>query len=121
METLLILFSWLTGSVIAGIVGANKKIGFGGALLISLFLSPLIGIIVALASKRREDERREQEMLQTQKEQNEILESLKTPQTSENSPYNSIADEIKKLKDLLDADAISEEEYEKMKSKLINQ
>lgn len=45
---------WLICSLIVGVVGQNKTIGFGGSFALSLFLSPLIGFIVAIASPRKQ-------------------------------------------------------------------
>ena len=45
----LVLF-WIILSFITAIAGNGKKIGYGGCLLISLILSPLIGLIIGLAS-----------------------------------------------------------------------
>ncbi len=39
-----------------GAMGKNRRIGFGWALVASLFLGPLIGLIITLCSKRNETE-----------------------------------------------------------------
>lgn len=41
---------WIVLSLLVGFAGSDKKIGYGGTFLISLLLSPLIGLIVALVS-----------------------------------------------------------------------
>lgn len=48
---------WIVFSLLAGIAGKDKKIGFAGAFLLALFLSPLIGFIVALASGKKKTTR----------------------------------------------------------------
>ncbi len=40
---------------VVGTIGSSRKIGFGGAFLWSLFLSPLIGFILAVISERNAD------------------------------------------------------------------
>lgn len=48
-----ILFGVLSGcllSVLVGIIGSRRRIGFGWAFLISLIFTPLVGLIVALIS-----------------------------------------------------------------------
>lgn len=41
---------WIGLAIVIGIIGNNKKICFGWALFWSLLLSPLIGLIIVLAS-----------------------------------------------------------------------
>lgn len=45
---------WLIFSVIVGIIAREKRIGFFGGFFLSLLLSPLIGLIIALVSKSKE-------------------------------------------------------------------
>lgn len=48
---LVILFGALSGcllSVLVGVIGSRRRIGFGWAFLISLIFTPLVGLIVAL-------------------------------------------------------------------------
>jgi len=51
----MIFFMWILFSVIVGIVGIDRKIGFMAAFFLSLLLSPLIGIIITLTSKTHDD------------------------------------------------------------------
>ena len=47
----MILFGALSGcllSVLVGVIGRRRRIGFGWAFLISLIFTPLVGLIVAL-------------------------------------------------------------------------
>ncbi|WP_418992797.1 hypothetical protein [Alistipes sp.] len=51
MSILTLVFGILSGSllsVLVGIVGSRRRIGFGWAFLISLLLTPVVGLIVAL-------------------------------------------------------------------------
>ncbi len=51
-----IAFVWVIFSVLIGFLGQNKKVGFMGAFLFSLLLSPLIGLIIILVSDRAQSE-----------------------------------------------------------------
>jgi len=48
--TFFIIIFWLILCFVVGSLGSNKNIGSTAAFLIALFLSPLIGFIVVLAS-----------------------------------------------------------------------
>lgn len=55
MGFLTIVFGILSGcllSVLVGIIGSNRRIGFGWAFLISLVFTPLVGLVVALLTER---------------------------------------------------------------------
>jgi hypothetical protein len=43
-------FAWIVLSFVVASLGKNKNIGYWGTFFLSLFLSPLIGLIIALAS-----------------------------------------------------------------------
>jgi predicted histidine transporter YuiF (NhaC family) len=73
---MVIFFSWITFSFVAGIIGSGRRIGFWGAFLLSIFLSPLVGLIFALVSKSKEKEEYEKRMLEIQKSQQEALKKL---------------------------------------------
>jgi len=45
---------WIILCIVIGLLGKNKKIGFGAAFLLSLILSPLIGLIIVLVSSSKE-------------------------------------------------------------------
>jgi hypothetical protein len=46
-----IVLGWFVGAVVVGIIAAGKGRSFFGAFLVSLFFSPLIGLVVVLVSK----------------------------------------------------------------------
>lgn len=55
MSLLILLFGLLSDSFLAalvGIVGSRRTIGFGWSFLISLLLTPLVGIVCVLCSDR---------------------------------------------------------------------
>lgn len=58
-----ILIPWLLFSLLAGFIGSGRKVGFIGAFFLALILSPLIGIIAALASKSTQTDAVERAML----------------------------------------------------------
>ena len=53
MTLLVLLFGVLSGcflSILVGLVGRSRRLGFGWSFLISLFFTPLIGLLCALIS-----------------------------------------------------------------------
>jgi phosphotransferase system glucose/maltose/N-acetylglucosamine-specific IIC component len=114
-----IFMLFLIFSVVVGVVGSSRKIGFFGAFILSFLLSPIIGLIITLNSKNIEREAYEKEILEVQKEQKNVLEELtKVDDTS--TPQSSITDELTKLNKLKENKTITEVEYEKLKDKIIN-
>jgi hypothetical protein len=43
---------WLIIAALVALLGRNRKIGYGWSLLLCLFLSPIIGLIIILFSKK---------------------------------------------------------------------
>lgn len=53
MALLTLVFGILSGcflSVLVGIVGSRRRIGFGWAFLLSLLFTPLVGLVIALVT-----------------------------------------------------------------------
>ena len=51
MSILIVLFGLLSDcllSVLVGIIGSSRRIGFGLAFLVSLIFTPLVGLIITL-------------------------------------------------------------------------
>ena len=119
MNKMGIIFLWIIFSFVVGWIGSKRNIGFWGAFLLSLLLSPLVGLIIALISKNIEDEAYKEKILQAQRRQKEALDILAESKRSESST-KSVADELEKLKKLKDEGVITEEEFEKLRNKLIN-
>ncbi len=46
----------IVGSALIALLGRNRKIGYGWSLVLCLFLSPLIGLIIILCSKKKDVE-----------------------------------------------------------------
>jgi hypothetical protein len=53
MDTITIIVLWIVFSLIVGFIGSNRTIGFGSAFIVSLILSPLIGLIVVIFSGKK--------------------------------------------------------------------
>lgn len=56
MEQVLPLFMLVAISALVALIGKNRKIGYGWSLLLCLFLSPIIGLIIILFSKKNDVE-----------------------------------------------------------------
>ena len=97
---------WIALSFFVGWLGADRRVGFWGAFLLSIFLSPLIGFIVTIISKTNEQERRERLLMEQQQAQTAALQSMAAP------PPASVAQELQDLKRLLDSGAITQAQYE---------
>ena len=55
-EIMEIAFGWILFSVLIGLLGQNRKIGFWGAFLFSLILSPIIGLLITIFSNSAQSE-----------------------------------------------------------------
>ena len=55
METIILAVSWILLSVIAGMIGKDRSIGFAEALIVSLIFSPVAGLLLVFADKRKKD------------------------------------------------------------------
>lgn len=99
-------FVWLFMAIICAIIGAKRKIGGVAGFFLGLFLS-VIGLIIVLCSKSLDDEARQLAIMQNM--------TQKPAQ-----PKSSTADELQKLASLHATNAISDEEYEQLKAKVIN-
>lgn len=97
----MIILGWVVFSLIVGVIASDRSIGFWGGFLLSLFLSPIIGIIVTLLSDAKIK-------VDINKSKEPIAEATK-----------SVADQLEKLSNLRNANAITEEEYQKAKGELL--
>jgi hypothetical protein len=114
---MLFFLSWIILSFVIGIIGGNRKIGFLGAFLLSIFLSPLIGLIVTLVSKNEEDEKYKEKVFAVQQRQQEALKNIADAQKTKSV---SIADELEKLRKLKEDNLITEDEFQSLKNRIIN-
>lgn len=107
MDTGLII-GWIVMALAIGFWGDTRRIGFGGAFVLSLLLSPLIGAIIVASSKSKEDMRREFEQDQRQRE------SAAAGQSKD------VATQLADLKKLLDDGTLTASEYEAAKAKVLS-
>jgi hypothetical protein len=57
METLIIILSYIfITHLIAKYIGEKREIGYRNIIIWSLLLSPLIGLLIALSSKNKEED-----------------------------------------------------------------
>ena len=88
------LIVWLILSIIVGAIGSGRNVGFWEGFLASFLLTPVIGLVIVLASKDKENEKYKKEILKTQKE---ILELVKK-ETNQKSKHEQLL-ELSKMKD----------------------
>lgn len=55
MEQFVILLVAVGIAALIGQLGKSRKIGFGWSFALSLFLTPIIGLIITLLSKKKEE------------------------------------------------------------------
>jgi len=53
MSPAILTIAWCVASLVIGIMGINRKMGFWGYFFGSLLLGPLIGLFLLLASDKR--------------------------------------------------------------------
>jgi len=113
----MIVIFWILGSFVAGLIGSGKRIGFIEAFFLSIFFSPVIGIIVAAMSKSDIDVEREKKLLQSSKKQEQVLQKMAEQSVKDSNI--SVSNEILKLKELQNQGILTEEEFEVQKKKLL--
>lgn len=97
---------WFILTIVVGIIGTKRKIGYLPAVLLSLFLSPLIGGIITFLSPTLSGVQYKEALLNEQKKTNELLRG-----------GHDIAGRLERLESLRDRKVISDEEFEKLKAK----
>jgi hypothetical protein len=100
----MIIVLWIVFTFIVAIIGGNRKIGFWPAFLLSAFLSPLVGLIITLLSPSTETF---------------IVTTTNPTPPPAKSPQQSVADELERLNKLHESGAITDDEYQKAKNKII--
>jgi len=99
-----VIISLILSAVIAENIGKRKEIGFAGTLLLGIFLSPLVALIGALLSPAID-------------KQNTDPVEKSAPMTGSNI---SIADELQKLAHLREKGMLSDQEYQRLKDRIIH-
>ncbi|GAB4000097.1 hypothetical protein GCM10028807_52040 [Spirosoma daeguense] len=114
-----IFFSWIVLSFVAGAVGSDRKIGFFGAFIISLILSPLIGFIAVFASQSKSSAKFQQQMLEAQQRNSDVAGARVLNERLQTTPV-SLDEELRKLKALKDDGLLTEEEFDVQKRRLLS-
>ena len=109
-----IFLMWIIFSFVVGLIGKSRNIGFGGAFIVSLLLSPLIGVIITSFSKSLEDIEKDKIRQEEQDQARRLLLNLHKPNQL------TIVDELESINKLKRDGLISEEEYIKLRSKLMD-
>ena len=53
---MIIFILWIVFTIVVCLAGSSRNIGFWGAFIVSLLLSPVVGLLFVLLSKDKEDE-----------------------------------------------------------------
>lgn len=113
MTYFVICFIWLTLSIIIGSAGKERKIGFLTAFVISIFLSPITGLIVIIFSNRIE-------LDTNQTAHNSNISKAPLHLMSQVYDWLEAPHQLQQYKKLLDSGAITQEEYEIKKKQLLD-
>lgn len=111
----MIYLFWILISFGVAYFGDSRKIGFGWALFWSLLLSPIVGFAIVMASDRKGSYEEELARLQGTKKSD-----VAVPVAPVIMPGSTIADQLGQLKSLLDSGALTQEEYDAAKSKVLS-
>lgn len=106
------IIGYLFFCVLVGWGYSKTTWGFGGGFLFSLLLSPLLGFIVMFFVPEKKDETVNAHIMLTQQR---ILQQ----QLDQSKPQHNLADELTKLENLKDKKLITDDEYKKMREKLM--
>jgi hypothetical protein len=97
-----IFIVWLILSSVVAVMGDSRKIGSFNAFFLSIFLSPLVGLVFTLSSKRNDTIAFEKALLEKQ-----------------TNNYTNYIDELYKLQKLYESNSIDEEFYNSEKARLV--
>ena len=101
--------NWFILSIVAGFVAKSIGRSFWKYFFLSLFLSPIVGFIVLLIKGRKTDN----------KAYHRYEEAHDTEPINHSTIEYSAAEEIEKLKGLLDRGIITQDEFEAKKKQLL--
>lgn len=107
-----IFIAWLIASFTIAFMGSDKKIGYWGGFFVCLLLSPLIGLFVVVLSP---DDPNKVVVMPASNDPNPV----KKTEEPTKSEGKSTADEIAKYHELLKVGAITQQEFEEAKKKLL--
>ena len=107
----MIIIGWFFGALIVGMLGSDRTSGFWGSFLISLLLSPIVGIIIVFLSQRKSTIHHQQQMMNYQHQQSQALHNI--------ASKKDFSAELERLAKLKADGVLSEEEFNKLKAKLL--
>lgn len=64
MESLITVIVWIFSAIVVGMLGRDRTIGFWKAFLISIFCSPIVGVVCAGFSPRIQRDQLEKALLE---------------------------------------------------------
>lgn len=112
MTIVIIVGLWLATCGISADIGKKRTIGPWIPFFISIFFTPIVGIIVALCSKRLDDIERENRLIAIQEE------NLKM--TKEKNNKDGMVFQLEKLAKIKDSGILTDEEFQKMKEEIMS-
>lgn len=89
MEFISLLIGWIVFSILAGIIGDSRECGFGKPFLLSLVLSPLIGLIYAFSSTKNSTLEFQKKMLELNSPTKPELDATKEITKPEEKPFTT--------------------------------
>jgi phosphate/sulfate permease len=107
-----IIIVWIIAAAIVGAIGSGTTWGFWGVFAASVFLSPLIGFILALALPSAATVANNKRLMAMQQQQ--LVDSL-------NGKKLSATDELQKLATLKEKGTITDDEYNAARAKWVSQ
>jgi len=117
-------FANLAFCMIVAVIAIKRKLTFGWALLISVLLSPILGLIFTLVSRRVDDvvdngtTVPEFTSQQLARQQTFTRPAYAVP--TKPAPLNNVADELRKLNELRKEGVLTDEEFDAQKIKLLS-
>lgn len=111
----MILLLWLLFCFLVAAMGSGRKIGFFLSFLLSLFLSPLVGLIFVLLSKRNSEIAQELQMEALKAKQDELMRLQKGIEEPK-----SRADLLRDLVKIKDEGLITEVEFQERKNNILS-
>lgn len=108
-----IFFGWIAFSLLVGAIGSSRNIGFAASFFLSLFLSPVIGLIITLFSP----DKQKQEIIEQQRL---TLQHQQEQEATKSTESKNIADQLTSLMELKNSGSINEDEFQKAKEKLLS-
>ena len=114
----LLVVGWIIFALVVGFIGSDRTTGFLGAFLLSLLLSPLLGLIIVLTSQTKSQKA-------AQNSSRPIIISAPPatlpPPLAKPKGVATIHDELEKLQLMKEKKMISDSEYEELRKRILNQ